>query len=229
MCLEVYEVDAGQRLRFALGKSKEEHHGVFWLQVAEDGSVYFNLIKKPKSDIAFSKVYLNNVNTTIPYNRKRDLVEKDKDKLNQHKFSFHASGTVHSIERTFGTNLRILDKRITLCDMIFNNIKKFPKMNDKKKYQNFVFNYNFEVGYPISCKIIVEPFINVDEIKEVILNVRYQFSKIFIYPNLKDIQPLIFQIIFYHNSKAPNPPYDTIMWIASDYKTKETETHKINN
>ena len=219
----LYEAEAKERLRFALGTSKEDHHGVFWIQVSNDGSIYMDFIETPISDLAFSKIKIENGSTKIPYVKKPHLLVTDKDKLKQHKFSFHSSGTVHSLERTFGTNLRDLNKQTTLCDMIFTDVKKFSKMNDKKKYNNLLLNYKFEEGYPIACKIIVGPYEKIDTLKEVELPVRYQFSTILIYQKLQDIKPLAIQVIFYHNNKAPNPPNNALMWLASDYKTKEEQ------
>lgn len=199
----VYEPNPGDRVRIAL-EHENAWHGIFWLCVQKDGSIYLAPRLASVREIIKGISKIEAGRHTIRYDEGQHIA--DPQVLKQKgKISFHASGVVNAAgERMFRDSLRDLKDQQELCRALFRHPGQFSSI-DKIGPRDICLSYPIDGKRPLQAILFVAPL---DHNKMVrVQDAAYQINCCLVYRGLIEAPDLFLQIVLFNGAELPWPPY----------------------
>ncbi len=205
----LWEPPIGARIRIGFGKIETAIHGVLWIQLSKDASLYLGIRNPDFKSLKMGSKRTDGGDVFIGYDE-GDPIE-DSSILKNPKLSFHASGVVHAGgKRSFRTAFRGLDRRELVCQVLLQNPNVFPFLEKIKKY-DICLNYPISDEYPVLCNIYISP-LDKKYPPLIMKGAKYHLSVILAYQRFANSQDIAIQLSFFHMNKGPWPPYTYIIW-----------------
>lgn len=205
----IWEVEPKQRIRIAIGDSKETLRCLIWVEFGKDGSIYFGPRNPKYAYIKSAEKQMENGELFISYDEGEPLTDQSIQNVN--KISFHASGMITSFgRRSMRSAIRNISKRELLCHFLPEKLSQFPLLKEPRK-RDIPLIFPFLDKYSIGCSVYVSPLteaIPPVEIKSAI----FQCSTLLTCSSIKEVKPLCIQLLFFQQKHNEWPPYTYILW-----------------
>jgi hypothetical protein len=188
---------------------------VFWLEVGDDGSVYFGIRRKNPPVVKEGSKLMTGPTVNIGYNEGKPI--EDKRTKKNTKISYHSSGIVNFPNKRFSINsLRELNEIRLVAVLLFEELDKFPIITKKKiTNEDVVFKFeNVSNAGPLVGQLYVMPLRNklIQDIRPIVIkNSVSQYNICFIYTNLMKCNDFVIQLILFNTSSGTWPPYSYIV------------------
>jgi hypothetical protein len=198
----LYETAPGKKVRVVL-----DHSGglrpVFWFKVSTDGSIYLGPRLKTVTSMRAGAKHTEQGVLTVLYEEGEEI--KDPSLL-KGKISFHSSGTIYSAgEQLFRDSIRSISKQEELCRVLFANPCTFDAIEGHPRKLDVCLRYPSDKRCPLQavCFIAPQKANHVVRIKDA----AHQMNLFFPFSGLKGVPDIMLQLILFHASEMPWPPY----------------------